>query len=86
VEVTGSASLNLNGESAFTIEAWINPDTYAGGTAKIVSKNGVEIYIDNTQKVFATINGGVSGAVTVESSASLPATFSDKWVSHCRYL
>jgi flagellar capping protein FliD len=80
VEVTGSASLNLNGSGNFTIEGWINPDTYGGGFARILSKSGVEIYIDSaTEAVFATINTDGTSATVQSAASSLPTTFSDKW-------
>ena len=80
VEVTGSASLNLNNATNFTIEAWINPDTYGGGLARILSKTGVEIFLDSaTEAVFVTIDGNVASDTVESDIGSLPTTFSDKW-------
>ncbi|MFC1856056.1 flagellar filament capping protein FliD [Thermodesulfobacteriota bacterium] len=78
VEVTGSASLNLNTENNFTVEAWVKPDSYSGGVARIISKTGIEIYLDQgSQSVYAFVNGATSA--TVQSNAVLPATFTDEW-------
>ncbi len=77
VSVTGSASLNLS-SSPMTVEAWIQPDNYGGGTATVFDKTGVSITIDNTGKVNATFaTDAVSG--TVSTTAQLPATFSGEF-------
>lgn len=60
VQVTDSASLDLNGN--FTFSAWINPRSFGGGNGRIFEKSGAYFFqINNVTNRFGlSTNGGAS--------------------------